>query len=285
MGLFTSKKTDLAPTAKLNLDWSAANAETSLKEIYTRATDLADESINWYIHAKKAKKRGARTIRILSIFLGACAAILPTIGELFPNKDGTVYIRPGWTTVLLGIAGALLLLDRFFGYSSAWMRYIVAELQIRQINEEFQLDFETERANWQGAPPSKDQVNQMLARSKAFVSQVNTIIREETSIWVQEFQNTIQYLDDSIKAKPAVTEPGALNLTITNIKDLPGGWDLSINGSRTEHYEGSTAGKRNLTPGKHQIKVTAKQNEKILQAEKIVTIPAGGVCEEVLTLS
>ena len=37
--------------------------------------------------------------------------------------------------VLLGIAGGLVLLDRFFGYSSGWMQYIVAMQAIEKARE------------------------------------------------------------------------------------------------------------------------------------------------------
>lgn len=279
-----SKRIDLSTTPRLELDWTPAHSETSLNEVFHYSTSLADQSIEWYVSAKKAKQKGARRIRIASIVLGALAALFPTIVEL-TAKDGQYRIGAGWATVILGIAGALLLLDRFFGYSSAWMRYIVAELQLRQINQEFQMDWETERAGWQGSSPSKEQITQMLARSKAFISQVNTIIREETNVWVQEFQNTIKYLDESIKAKPAVTEPGALNLMITNPDVASGGWKLSINGGKEELYTGSTAGKRNIFPGKHLIKVTAKVKDKVVEVEKVVTVPVGGICEEKITLS
>ncbi len=63
--------------------------------------------------------------------------------------------------------------------------------------------------NWIGEIPE-------VHRCKTFTSQISTIVREETNVWVQEFQNTIKTLDESIKAQPAVVEPGALNLTITN---------------------------------------------------------------------
>lgn len=279
-----SQRIDLSTAPKLELDWTPIKSEESLNEVFHYGTSLADQSIEWYVSAKKAKQKGARRIRIASIILGALAALFPTIVEL-TAANGQYRIGAGWTTVILGVAGALLLLDRFFGYSSAWMRYIVAELQLRQINQEFQMDWETERASWQGSSPSKEQITQMLARSKAFISQVNTIIREETNVWVQEFQNTIKYLDDSIKAKPAVTEPGALNLTITNPELAAEGWLLSINGGKQEHYTGSTAGKRNIFPGKHLIKVTAKVKDKEVEVEKVVTVPVGGICEEKITLS
>ena len=272
---------DSSPT----LDWKAEKVNDSLNVIYYQSTKIADNAIQWYSRSSSSKKKGARTIRVLSIILGTLAAILPTIGELLPSFGINFEIKAGWTVVLLGVAGVLLLLDRFFGFTSGWMRYIVAELQLKQIKQEFELDWEAERAGWEGNTPTKDQVVQMLARCKAFVSQINTIVRQETDVWVQEFQSTIKYLDESIKAKSASTEPGALNLTVTNGDLATEGWNLTIDNGTSEKFQGRTIGKRNLMPGRHEVNIKANINGKTLQAGKVVSVPAGGTCEETLTLS
>lgn len=286
MGLFSKKeKKENNITPPLSLDWSAERVTDSLHEVYLRSLKIATEAKGWYAKNSRSKKSGARNIRVLSILLAALAAILPTIGELLPSVGINYEIKAGWTVVLLGIAGALLLLDRFFGFTSGWMRYIVAELQLNQIIQEFELDWETERAGWDANAPTKNQVVQMLARCKAFISQVNTIVREETDVWVQEFQSTIRYLDESIKAKSAITEPGALNLTVTNGDEVSDGWKLTIDNGTPEQFKGKTIGKRSLMPGRHELNVTAIINGKAVQAGKVVTVPAGGTCEESLTLS
>lgn len=252
--------------------------------IFEKAINDCKGATIWYTNAKKSKKWWAQTIRISSILLGAIAALLPTISDMV-NKGRTRTIPAGWTTICLGGAGAILLLDKFFGFSSAWMRYIIAEMQLRQMEQEFEMDWENARASWQESPPSKDEINQMLARCKAFTSQISTIIREETNVWVQEFQNTIKSLDESIKSKPAVTEPGALNLTISNEDVAKEGWEMIIDNGDAEKHKGYTAGKRNLIPGRHEVVVKAKINGKELQAGKVFLIPAGGICEEKMTLA
>ncbi len=267
------------------MEWSPDKAEESLQSIFENAITLAKKTIDWYKDSKKGKKWWAQTIRVTSIVLGATAALLPTIGDMIGNTKGTPGIPGGWTTICLGTAGALLLFDKYFGFSSAWMRYIIAEMQLQQIVQEFQMDWENERASWQGLPPTMSQVNEMLARCKAFTSQVGTIVREETNMWVQEFQNTIKSLDETIKAKPAVTEPGALNLTITNEDVAKEGWELTIDNSSAETLKGFSVGKRNLIPGRHEVVVKATIDGKEMQAGKVILVPAGGICEEKMTLA
>jgi SMODS and SLOG-associating 2TM effector domain 2 len=279
-----AKKADLKPAPRLSLDWVPENATNALQQVHDHVLTLTEETINWYIGAKNAKRVFARSFRALSIILGAVGALLPTIGEILSDQHKSS-IPAGWTAVLLGIVGILLLLDRFFGFSTGWMRYISTELHLRQIAQEFQLDWEAERSTWQGAPPSKEQIGQMMAKCKALVTQVNNIVREETSMWVQEFENAIRQIDEASKAKQAITEPGALNLTVTNGDAAATGWTLSIDNGSPETYQGKTAGKRNLIPGRHEVKVQGDVGGKTLQAEKVITVPAGGACEEILTLS
>src|SRR5262245_53233265 len=137
---------DLGPAPRLALDWTPPNAASSVQQVFDYVMNLTEEAISWYVSAKNAKRYFARGFRALSILLGATAALLPTLGELFPHNGKSV-IGAGWTAVLLGIVGALLLLDRFFGYSTGWMRYMAAELQLRQMAQEFQIDWEAEKAN------------------------------------------------------------------------------------------------------------------------------------------
>jgi hypothetical protein len=278
---------DLGVSPDLTLDWSGGQREASLQQVFSHVTKLANDAIEWYIAAKNTKRVYARAIRMLAILLGAVAALLPTVSEIVESTRGMSerLIPAGWTAVLLGIVGALLLLDRFFGFSTGWMRYIRTELQLRQIAQEFQLDWEAERSGWQGSDPTPDQTLAMLARCKAFVTQVNTIVRDETTAWVEEFESTLRQIDESAKARPAVSEPGALNLSVTNGDASSAGWKLSLDGLEPEKYTGRTAAKRNLVPGRHLIKVTGEVGGKAVQAEKVITVPAGGTCEESLVLS
>ena len=129
--------------------------------------------------------------------------------------------------------------------------------------------WENERAGWQGNPPTREQIILMLARCKTFVSKVNAIVIDETNAWVQEFQNSIKYI-----------ESGALNVTITNGDTAKDGWKLKIDNGDPETYSGKTAAKKNLTPGNHLIRIEATIDDKIKQVEKVVNIPAGNTCSE-----
>ena len=275
---------DLGAAPRLSLDWTSEKAAASLQQVFSYVMDLADEATRWYVGGKNVKRFFARSFRMLSILLGTAAALLPTIGELYAG-NGKSPIGAGWTAVLLGIVGALLLLDRFFGFSTGWMRYMASELQIRQMAQEFHLDWEAEKAAWQGNAPSKDQISQMMARCKAFVTQLNNLVREETNAWMKEFESALRQIEESAKSKPAISESGALNLTVTNGDATSNGWTLAIDSGAPETYRGKSARKGNLLPGRHDIRVEGEIGGKTVRAEKVVTVPADGTRDESLTLS
>lgn len=194
-------------------------------------------------------------------------------------------IEPVWASIVLGVAAALVVLDRFFGFTTSWIRYISAELHLRQILDEFRFDWEAEVASWKSVTPSDEQVQKALARCRAFATQVNGIVREETNLWVAEFQDTLKQLDESVKAKAAAAAPGAVSLLVTNGDQSQGDWTVSVDDGATRNAHGKTAAIQGLAPGIHTVRVEGTIGGKAVRAEKPVPVAAGGVTSVELTLS
>jgi hypothetical protein len=275
---------DLGPIELVQLSWEAGKIVSSLEALFERITKEAESAINWYLRAKRPKQRWAMFLRVGSIAFGTIAGVIPILAQIF-TKDGQPMIQPAWASVALGMAAAFVLLDRFFGFSSAWMRYIATELNIRQLTQEFQLDWESDKAAWLGSEPTPDQLRSTLARFKAFVTQVNTIVRQETDAWIQEFQSTLKQIDEAAKAKAAVSELGAINITVANGDSCDDGWSLSIDQGNLTNQRGKTAGVRDLVPGIHTIKVEGRIGGNPKQAEAAISVTAGGTAAAQLTLS
>lgn len=136
---------DVQPgTSHHALDWDSGHRKESIHAVYQRAEKHALETINWYLFSKKEKKFWAQNLRLGVIVLTALAGLLPIFSEMGE-------FSPIWASIALGLAGVLLAVDKFFGYSSAWMRFIAAEHQIRQCLHEFQIDYEMEQIGWDNA--------------------------------------------------------------------------------------------------------------------------------------
>jgi hypothetical protein len=250
--------------------------------VYNHVTGEAETAIAWYLRSKRPKQRLARWIRGSAIILAALAGIIPMLSEVAGFRD---WLHPVWASVMLGLAAALVMLDRFFGFSTAWIRYISTELHLRQILDEFRLDWEAQKIGWKNATPTDDETQRAVAHCHSFVTQVNGLVREETSLWVAEFQDTVKQLDETVKVKVATAVPGALSVVITNGDQCEGDWLISIDGGATRHGHGKTASVPGLVPGIHTVRVEGTIGAKASLAEKPVTVAAGDVVIIELTLS
>jgi len=280
----TPKKTDIQHSPLPKLEWEPSKRQNSLELLFDHLTDEAKSAIDWYLKAKRPKQKSAIWARMAAIVLTALAGIIPMIVQIFV-ENGKPLIQPAWASVSLGIAAAMVVVDRFFGFSSGWMRYISAELRIRQLLREFELEWQTLKAGWKGLDPTDDQVHTILSRAKMFINQVTTVVQEETNTWIREFQESLKQVEEAARAKAAVSESGALNVTVTNGDQSTAGWKLSIDGGSPITSTGKTAALRDLSPGVHTVKAEGTINGAPKASEISVNVPAGGIGKAELTLT
>lgn len=276
---------DIRPVERPELRWDADNCQESLGAVYRHAEGHALNAIGWYLNSKRAKKRWAQCLRLGAIGATAVAGILPIVSQICRTGTSQCVIdQPAWASVALGLAALFVGIDRFFGYSTAWMRFITTEHQIRQILHEFQLDYYVERASWQGNPPAPEQVLKILNRCKAFLVQVDEIVRKETDQWLVEFQDVLKQVDEAARAKAALVEQGGINLTVSNGDQVAGGWQVSVDGGPKRAYSGTGAALPHLTPGMHMVRLEGEIDGAQKVAEKVVLVTGGKITEETLTL-
>jgi hypothetical protein len=195
---------DLQPATSSELHWDEEHRRQSLDVVFKRAEDHALNAIDWYLYAKRSKKNCAQFLRIGTIGSSAVAGLLPLLSQIY--QDQLSSLSPAWTTIALGVAGVLMAIDKFFGCSNAWMRFIATEHRIRQALHEFQMDYDIEQSKWMDNLPNSEQAQAMLSRCKAFISQVDTLILLETNEWLVEFQNAIKQKDEPAQAKPVLPQ-------------------------------------------------------------------------------
>ena len=262
--------------------WDAGGQEEALGKLFAGLTKKAQETITWYQQSRQPKKRGAICLRVGAILLGAAAGFLPLVAQLF-GRDGKLAFAPAWATIAVGLAATLLVLDRFFGCTSAWIRYIKAELAIQHLLEQFQLDWQAELATGE-AQPGRKQVQKLLERAKTFLGRVNLVVQEETNAWIEEFKSTLKQIDELVKAQEAASAADGLNLEVTNGADCDAGWTVAVDDGVERSCNGKTAGLRGVTPGIHAVHVAGTIKGVRRQAEVTTAVPAGGVATVQVTL-
>jgi hypothetical protein len=198
---------DLVTTPLEDTSWQASDRDRSLKNVFQHVRSDALDAISWYARRRRPKRWIATLTRLLAIFLIGAAAILPLVDSALGGNA----IPAVWISIAVTLGAGAIAFDRFLGSSSGWIRYIKTEQQIRDALEFFELDWEVERASWQGNDPTLEQVSSMLSRAKAFATQINSIVQEETNAWVDEFQSSIRQVDDALKAKATRDAKGRTN--------------------------------------------------------------------------
>jgi low affinity Fe/Cu permease len=191
---------DLRPGPLRSLDWSPEHARESLDVIYQHAVDAADRAHDWYLGAKRSNKRWARRLRVGAIILVTIAGVLPVLSQIF-EAAGSVRIQPAWASVALAIAVALVALDRFFGFSSAWARYVGTGQAISATLSQFQLDWQ--RSSHQIPPGglTRENIDHFLDLAATLAHRTDELIQAETAQWVKEFRETLTDIEGSAQAR------------------------------------------------------------------------------------
>src|SRR5580765_3954041 len=139
-----SSAKNIESSASTMPNWDLDRPLESLAEIHSYVIKEAAKSIDWYWARKVWKSRSSQTIRFLFWLLAAIGGVLPIIGKLFEKffqRHQLNVIDGLWASLFLGVAAALLGLDKTFGFSRGWARYVLAASNIRKGLEEFRLEW------------------------------------------------------------------------------------------------------------------------------------------------
>jgi hypothetical protein len=267
------------------LSWEPARRGASLQAVADYVAHEAESAIGWYLRRKDSKRRWAQGLRFGAIVATGLAGLIPLLAEIWTD-DGRPEFTPAWASVALLVAAACVGLDRFFGYSTAWMRFLTTEMEIRHALHDFLLDWETSRVGREDEPdPGPQQTEAGLRRCKEFLAKVNGILRAEMDTWVSEFSAAIADIDKAARAQAEIMRLGAANVTVTNGDRCVDGWRLSVDGGAEETRRGKSAALRNLLPGAHAVTVSGSIDGQERRAEQAFTVTAGQTASVELTLA
>jgi len=177
--------TDIIAPDLDELQWSPEQRTASLATVYAHATGYATATEEWYAKKRGPKRILGRLLRAGAIVLGAVAVILPILGQIYTH-EGKPTIPPAWASVALAVAAGLIALDRFFGFSTGWMRFMDAGLHVTRLRHEFEYAWQEAHAKL-ASPPSDDDVATSLERARRLVRSVDAVIANETKTWIKEF--------------------------------------------------------------------------------------------------
>ena len=190
-------KSDLAGSTLPELAWGPGHNGDSIRRLFRPAEYRGLQAVSWYLSAKKPKAKRSRQLRLVAIGFTALGTLLPLIAAANRRVDAR------WGYVFLALAAACVGADRFFGYSSAWIRYMGSSAILEQDLAMFQIEWATLEAKWGGGEPTEDMMAECLAAIAAFIQQVLGQIRTETEAWMKEFTSNLAQLEAATRAKGA----------------------------------------------------------------------------------
>jgi hypothetical protein len=179
------------------LDWSEMARRASLSQVFEHATGLAREAEQWYARKRPANKTWGRILRLAAIAFGAVGALLPILAEIVNTRDD-VAIAPGWSAIALAVGAILVSIDKLFGFSAGWMRYMTAELRLKALRHDFEYTWNVLLVS-ADEPPSDAQVAALVDLTRTFVASVNGVVDRETGGWVSDFSGALTATEQSLR--------------------------------------------------------------------------------------
>ena len=168
------------------------NAEFVAK-LFDRTCRDADYWIRYYASLKNRRRWISWGLRGPAVILAGIAAVLP----VWTLTSASPTLSPAWATVALVIGAVLVGFDHYLGFSHDWIRFVSAQLRLRQAFEEFQADFLMARVSWKGVEPDADELQTILSRVKIFRVLMGRLVGDETGRWAEDLQASIKELNQT----------------------------------------------------------------------------------------
>lgn len=146
----------------------------------------------WYLREKESKAKVSKSLRILAISLLTTGAIFPVLSII---SDGGIRSELGYIAFAFG--GGVVLLDRGFGYSSSWSRYMATGAALATVISKHQVAW----AAWalmNSTGPDPDVVEPLERIIVPFASEVSDLLESETKMWATEFVENLSSLHSSL---------------------------------------------------------------------------------------
>lgn len=250
----------------------------ALAKLFQHTVTKAQGNIDWYTRNARIKKRRAQIIRLLSLSLLGIGSVTPVLLDLYPE----INIPTSIATLIIAAGTGLIALDRFWGYSTGWMRFLTTEMRIKMLLESFEYDWYTLINRFDVKQPGLTE--SLITRCATLRDQINSIVQEETNSWVEEFRASLRTYDISLKALSEGSQPGAINVIVEcNAKDEEG-WVVVLDDKQKYERKGRHAALINIPAGQHRVSVQRK-GDSVIVDEKPVIVISGQIQEVSLRLS
>ncbi len=191
-------------------NWHKEGIDETIKLYLEHILGYQIEQISWYNEAKCKRRAYSEVLLTLALIFFTASLILPLIPGIFLNEfDSSEFGRfyaAGYISLI--VTTIMLLGDRLFGHSKAWMRFSAAHLQMELIASEFY-------AKWLKILPllGKDDISEesrtaALNLLEKFDFTLRNTVKTETENWKNLFTTQIEEFYRKITDKLNTESPG-----------------------------------------------------------------------------
>jgi hypothetical protein len=257
--------------------WNPQDAATSLKEVYAATVAQGQSAIDWYRTNIRGMRLGSRIVRLCSISLASFGALVPLLANAFRRQDQTYLFDPQWGYFAFALAVVVLGIDKFYGFSTGWARYIKTQLALERGLSDLHYDWAALLPNLDNQPLTPERLQPMLQKLKDYSDFVHTQIQQETEAWLLEFQTNLSDLMTTVKAQQDTTKPGSVQVTIANAAQFDGGVTVNLDQGTELPVQGGQCFFPSVSPGPHAVFVKGIKGGKNFPASDVVKVSAGTV--------
>ncbi len=251
----------------------AAATEEALSKIYAYAAGFGNSSVAWYQSRRRPKRTAGFMLRVGALLATVFAGLVPLSKEF--EIDGIPAVT---STLLLALAGLFVSIDSLGGFTSGWVRYMLAQQKIERARDAFLME-------WNALKLGSSNAQALLDRAKAYLLTVGKVVDDETQEWATEFQNALKELERARKAEADKPRTGAVEITVAN-PQLVKGWALEIDGSLRGRATGKALAVTDVLVGVRKARVYGEDPQgRTLSDEKILNVEGGGTVARELVLS
>jgi hypothetical protein len=259
------------------LSWATSDALKSLDAVRVFTEYQANDAIDWYYRRKRPKQIGSQSMRF-------CAIVLASVGGLVPIIVALPHVNPAWMLekwgyVALGVAAACLGLDKFFGFSTGWVRYISAAQDIQKQLYAFQIDWARAMSKLGGNAPTPLEVDGFLQIAKDFSNRVMSEVEQETQQWIVEFQSSLAELQKTSGAQLDAARPGSLTVNVANASLADPPVTVNVDGTDYGILSGNSWTVRQIPPGPHVVTIRGTKAGSVLLQSGSVLVPPGSMAK------
>lgn len=264
--------------------WDPQKKWESLKELFVATSALGESAIEWYRDNVRGMRLGSRTIRLCSISLASFGALVPLLANAFRRVDRTYLFDPQWGYFAFALAVVVLGVDKFYGFSTGWARYIKTQLALERGLTDLRYDWTAVVANVENQVPTPDELKAMLKKLKDFVDFVHSQIQQETEAWLVEFQTSLSDLMTTVRSQTDTTKAGSVQVTVTNAAQFDGGVTVTLDQLTEMPLTGTQCFFPSVSPGPHAISVRGKKADKLSNASDVVKVSPGATASVSITM-